>query len=132
MQTRDLMTKKPLSIQPTTTVGEALDLMSEADIRHLPVVDDGQLVGMISDRDMRHISWGSLFDEGAARRFSAPVSSLMTGTVLRVGAESDVSEAVELMIEEKVGAVPVVDEGDGTLEGIISYVDVLKHAVDRL
>ena len=42
-----------------------------------------------------------------------------------------VSEVVDLMVEEKVGALPVVDPETDTLVGTISYVDVLAHLVGR-
>jgi acetoin utilization protein AcuB len=54
------------------------------------------------------------------------ISSIMTADVLSVDVESDVTEIIELMLEHKVGAVPVVD-GDGGVVGIVSYMDVLRE-----
>ena len=49
----------------------------------------------------------------------------MTGSVLSVDSEAPLTDAVELMLEHKIGAVPVVD-ADGKLVGIVSYMDVLR------
>ena len=131
MECRELMTKNPITVGPDATVSDVMDLMMEKDIRHVPVVDKDKLVGMISDRDVRQISWTAIVDGGAAR-LSVPVTSLMSGDPMSVGEESGASEVIDVMLEQKVGAVPVVDEADGRLVGIVSYMDVLKFARDAL
>ena len=50
----------------------------------------------------------------------------MTADVLSVDVETDVTEIIELMLEHKIGALPVTD-GDGGLVGIVSYMDVLRE-----
>lgn len=128
---RDLMTKDPISVAPSATVQDVMDLMLDKDIRHVPIVEGGELIGMISDRDLRQISWAAVVEGGPAR-LTVPVSSLMSGDPISVGEESDHTELIDIMIEQKVGAVPVIDEGENRLVGIVSYMDVLKHARDAL
>lgn len=48
----DLMTTRVLTIEPDTTVEEAMRIMTERRCRHLPVVDDDQIVGLISIGDL--------------------------------------------------------------------------------
>ena len=55
----------------------------------------------------------------------------MTAKPLTVSPEDDLREAVELLIEEKIGGIPVVDETEG-LVGIVTYVDVLRFFFNRL
>lgn len=43
----------------------------------------------------------------------------------------EVSEAVDLMLENRIGAVPVVDPVNGDLVGILSYVDLLRGLRDE-
>jgi CBS domain-containing protein len=50
----------------------------------------------------------------------------MSSNVLSVGLEADLAEIIDLMLDQRVGAVPVVD-ADGTLVGIVSYVDILRE-----
>ena len=130
MIARDLMTENPITIQATSKVGQAVQILQTMDIRHLPVVNDaGELVGMLSDRDLRSLSIPFfLGDEHAGHvraAREARVADLMNADVLSVGPQSDASEIVELMLENKIGAVPVA-EPDGTLVGIVSYMDVLR------
>jgi CBS domain-containing protein len=55
----------------------------------------------------------------------------MTTEPITVSSDDDLEEAVELMIEEKIGGIPVVDEAEG-LVGIVTYVDVLRCFLNRL
>jgi len=126
----EVMTKDAVSVDETATLGEALETLSELQVRHLPVVRDGEVVGMISDRDLRDVDLKTVQDfaglESAMARLGRPVSSLMTGSVVSVGPEAEIGEVIDLMLEERVGAVPVVDDDSGDLVGIVSYVDVLR------
>lgn len=49
---RDVMTTQLLTIEPDTTVEEAMRIMTERRCRHLPVLEDDQVVGMISIGDL--------------------------------------------------------------------------------
>ena len=128
---RDLMTEPPASLPVTAKVWEAVRLLQTLDVRHVPIVNEaGELVGMLSDRDLRGLSLPYMVadehvgDLRAARE--ANVTSLMAADVLSVEPEADASEIVDLMLEHKIGAVPVT-EADGTLVGIVSYIDVLRE-----
>jgi CBS domain-containing protein len=55
----------------------------------------------------------------------------MTTVPLFVSPDDDLQDAVEILIEQKFGAIPVVDEAEG-LVGIVSYVDVLRCFLNRL
>jgi CBS-domain-containing membrane protein len=129
----DVMTEDPATISVTATVGEAVRLLQALDVRHLPVVDDeGALVGMLSDRDLRGLSFPEMIGEeylgSIQTALDAPVSSVMSSDVVAVEIEDDVAVIVELMLDRKIGAVPVVDLDD-TLVGIVSYVDLLRQWV---
>jgi acetoin utilization protein AcuB len=128
---RDLMTSDPVAVRASDKVRDAVQILQALEIRHLPVVNgERELVGILSDRDLRGLSLPVVFDEEWAvtiqTALDAPVSTLMTGDALSVHLEADASEVIELMLEQRIGAVPVVD-GDNRLVGIISYVDVLRE-----
>jgi acetoin utilization protein AcuB len=127
----DLMTEDPTTISMNATVQRAVALLQRLDVRHLPVVDpEGALVGMLSDRDVGGLAFPELLGSAYAGRvqtaLDAPVSTLMSSNVLSVGLEADLAEIIDLMLDQRVGAVPVVD-ADGTLVGIVSYVDILRE-----
>jgi acetoin utilization protein AcuB len=121
----DLMTRNPVSIQDTESLRVAVEVLATLDIRHLPVVDSsGELVGMLSDRDLRGLT--PVADADATTRvLASKVSSVMSDGVLAVDEEADAAEVIDLMIDNKVGALPVTDDS-GSLVGIVSYVDVLR------
>jgi acetoin utilization protein AcuB len=136
MRAGALMTTRPVTVTTNATIAEALDLMRDLDIRHVPVVERGVLVGMLSDRDLAYLDVGaSLTDGGAAklrRELSTPVVKAMSSDVIYVEPETDLSEVVALLLEHKIGAVPVVEPDTRAVVGIVSYVDVLRAVQDAL
>lgn len=133
MKVVDVMTKNPLVMTPDETIGKADELMSENRIRQLPVVDGSALLGIITDRDIRSfLAESSLLDpEERAIALKTRVRDIMTGEPLTLAPDDELQEAVELLIDEKVGGIPVVDEAEG-LVGIVTYVDVLRCFLNRL
>jgi acetoin utilization protein AcuB len=133
---QDLMTRNPVTVSPEATLAEVWDLMRDRGIRHVPVVEAGTLVGMLSDRDLAHVDLPRLLSlEGAEalrRELSVPVVKVMTPDVVAVGPEAEVGEVVDLLVEHRVGAVPVVQPETGELIGIVSYIDVLRAVRDLL
>ena len=136
MNAEDLMTPNPVTVTPDATLAEVWDLMRDRGIRHVPVVDAGTLVGMLSDRDLSHVDLPRLLSlEGAAalrRELSIPVVKVMTPDLVVVEPDTEIDEVVDLLIEHRVGALPVVQTGTGELLGIVSYVDVLRALRDML
>jgi CBS domain-containing protein len=133
MKIVDVMTKDPLTVTPTETIGQADELMNTNKIRQLPVVQGKDLVGIVTDRDIRSFLSGSLLEGVAAREeaLNTEVREIMTTEPMSVSPDDDLQEAIELMIDEKIGGIPVVDETEG-LVGIVTYVDVLRCFLNRL
>jgi len=129
----DVMTREPLTVTATETIGEADDLMSQNKILQLPVVKGKELVGIITDRDIRSFLSGSLLASPDQREMALKtrIREIMTSDPITVSPDDDLEEAVELLIEEKVGGIPVVDEAAG-LVGIVTFVDVLRCFLNRL
>jgi len=131
MNVRDLMTTSPITVSPEMPVLEARQLMVEKRIRHLLVVNGPKLVGIITDRDIR------LNLPSPATSLSVweinyllarlTVASTMTKNVVTVGPRQQAKEAAQLMLDRRIGALPVVD-GDG-LVGIITETDLLRAFV---
>lgn len=136
MLVREIMTNEPLTVETSQTVREALETMHDADIRHLPVLSDGELVGMLSDRDLKEFTLplDRQIDTGGDpfSRLEARLGDIVQGDVLSVVPTAEVSEVIDLMIEHKIGAVPVTSATEGNLVGIVSYIDVLRAAQDVL
>ncbi len=133
MKVVDVMTRDPLTLSPTETVGQADELMTQNKFRQIPVVMNKELVGIVTDRDVRSFLSGSLLanPHDRDRAFNTPIREIMTSEPITVSPEDDLQEVIELLIEEKMGGIPVVDDNEG-LVGIVTYVDVLRCFLNRL
>ncbi len=110
--------------------------MRERDIRHMPVLGDGErVVGIISDRDLRHPDWVD-DEENCAHYYlldnAHKVESTMVDNPTTVSPDDDLQRAVEVILDHKYGALPVVDT-DQRLVGMISAMDLLRafHDIDK-
>lgn len=127
----EVMTREPTAIRADARVRDAIETLRAMEVRHLPVVneDDG-LVGMLSDRDFggpRLPTLGEIELLGPSRlALDGAVSEIMTAGVVSVEEDTDVREIADLLIENKIGAVPVVNQ-EGRLVGIVSYIDILRE-----
>ncbi|SNB72901.1 CBS domain-containing protein [Thermoflexus hugenholtzii] len=129
---RDWMTPNPITISPRTTLPEAHQIMKEKRIRRLPVVDEnGHLVGIVTLGDVREASPSdatslSIFELNylLAR---LTVDKIMTRKVITVTPDTPIYEAARLMLEHKIGGLPVVE--DGRVVGIITESDIFKMVV---
>jgi acetoin utilization protein AcuB len=133
MRVVDVMTKDPLIVTPSETIAQADELMAVNKIRQLPVVKAGELVGIITDRDIRSFLSGSLLSppEEREKALDTQIAEVMTTDPLTLSPDDNLQEAVELLINEKIGGIPVVDEAEGIV-GIVTYVDVLRCFLNRL
>jgi acetoin utilization protein AcuB len=136
MQAQDVMTPNPLTVPPQTSAAEVWDLMRERAVRHLPVVDGGTLVGMLSDRDLARFDLGRVLTiEGAEalrRELSTPAIKVMSPDVIAVAPDAELGEVIDLLVENRIGAVAVVRPETDELVGIVSYIDVLEALRDQL
>lgn len=133
MIVRDVMTHNPFSISSRAPVSRAWSALRELDVRHLPVInEDRELVGILSDRDLAVAPRPSEVTEiiGPGRlQLDQPVATIMSTDVLSVGPDDDVDDAIDLMLEYKLGAVPVVTPEQRVI-GMVSYIDVLRSIVE--
>jgi acetoin utilization protein AcuB len=134
MKARDVMTPNPITVTPEAPLAEVWDLMREAGIRHVPVLQAGALIGMVSDRDLVSLDVARMLttDGGDAlrRALATPVVTVMSSDVLFVEMEDTLDDVIELMLEHKVGAIPVVRPDTRDVMGIVSYIDVLRGIQD--
>ncbi len=131
MRVRDLMTISCVTAPPTMPVLEARQLMIEKRIRHLLVSEGSKVAGIVTDRDIR------LNLPSPATSLSVweinyllarmTLASVMTKNVVTVESGREATEAAQLMLDHKIGALPVVDRGH--LVGIITETDLLRAFV---
>lgn len=109
-----LMSAPALHVQATDPLDVAQDLLLDGGVRHLPVLgDDGRLVGVLSDRDL-------------LRHPAAPTcADAMHSPALAAAPDATLHAAAQVMLEARVGCLPVVDD-DGALLGILTRSDLLR------
>ncbi len=132
-QVRDWMTPNPITIDPKTTLPEAHKLMKECHIRRLPVVDRGKVVGILTLGDVREASPSdasslSIFELNYLLS-KLTVENIMTRDPITIAPTGTIREAAQLMLEHKIGGVPVVD-GE-KLVGIITESDIFRVLVQE-
>jgi CBS domain-containing protein len=133
MKIADIMTAGPITVSPSDSIQQAEDIMEEHRIRQLPVVEELELVGILTDRDIRSFLSGHLYGTSKERQkaLETEVGSVMTDKPLSLSPDDEIQEAIELLIEEKIGGIPVVD-GENQLVGIVTYVDILRCFLEQL
>jgi acetoin utilization protein AcuB len=131
------MTRKVVTVGPEASIFEAQDLMAQNKIRHLPVVVEGdKLVGIVTDRDIRsalpyHAFREGLKPEEKKNLESLRVKDIMSRKVISVTPAYTIQDALLMVQNAKVGALPVLDE-EGRLKGILSVRDLLRAFVNVL
>ncbi|WP_187345307.1 CBS domain-containing protein [Cystobacter ferrugineus] len=128
-----LMTHEPYALGPDATLEEAAGVLIDADVRHLPVVDeDERLVGILSERDLRERLGGGAREWPRAARqvLETRLGEVMTPDPISLRSGEPVAQALEIFTDERVGAIPVVEE-EGRLLGILSYIDLLRWLRER-
>jgi acetoin utilization protein AcuB len=128
MLVQDLMTRDPLTVPLETPVSDARRMMVERRIRHLLVTDGRRLAGIVTDRDIR-LSLPSPATSLSVWEINylvarLSVESVMTRSVITVDPRRDAFAAARIMLEHKIGALPVLDAG--TIVGIVTETDILR------
>jgi acetoin utilization protein AcuB len=131
------MTRKVITVGPETGLFEAQELMAESTIRHLPVIDpDDRLIGIVTDRDIRSALPYEFFKqhptEEEKQKFSRlQIKDIMSKNPLTISPTYTIQDALLMIQDSKVGALPVVDE-ENRLKGIISVRDLLRAFINVL
>jgi IMP dehydrogenase len=103
----------PVTISPSSTIGELRAIKSQHGFSGFPVVDDsGTLVGIITNRDIRFVS-----DD------SVKVSTMMTTDVVTVPEHVDPEVAKKLLHQHRIEKLIVVDD-DGGCAGMMTVRDI--------
>jgi acetoin utilization protein AcuB len=129
MLVRDYMSQPPIVIAPETSISDGLRMMREHRIRRFPVVDgQGRLIGVVSDKDLLHAEPSpatslSIWEIGYLLG-RITIDQVMTRDVLTVTPTTPLEDAAQIMVDRKIGGLPVVEAG--RVVGIITETDIFK------
>jgi CBS domain-containing protein len=121
----DYMKKEPVTLRSGDDTALADSVMREGRLRHVPIVKDGKLVGLVTRTDLLRSGTGG----GGANARRTLVDEVMTREVMSVRPESRLADAVGMLLEHKIGCLPVVDAGHQVI-GIITETDIVRFAAD--
>lgn len=122
MQVRERMSSPVVTVSSDTTHRKALELMQQKRLRRLPVVGPkGELVGIVAERDL--LLAATRYPGAAVDVGDSMATKLVTATP-----DMDLASAARLMLEHRVGGLPVVDRG--ALVGIITESDIFRRFVE--
>ena len=127
MKVKDIMVRDVTTLDIGDELSLANDIMKLGRIRHLPVLDKKKLVGILSERDLFRSSLvEALGHEPAKTRDvmkAIRIQDIMVRNLITISPEADIKEAVQLMLQHKIGCVPVVEGGE--LTGLVTETDIL-------
>ncbi len=122
MLVRELMSVPVVTVPRDTDYQQALKLMQEKRLRRLPVVDrERRLVGIVAERDL-------LLAATRYPRAGVDVGEFMATKVVSATPGMSLGEAARLMLEHRVGGLPVLE--GGALVGIITESDIFRRFVE--
>jgi CBS domain-containing protein len=121
-----VMSRHLVTLKESDSLESADEYLQLGNIRHLPVVRGKKLVGLITHRDLLR-SWQR---KDARTGRLVCTREAMTRELVTIRPHTPVREAIDLMLNNKFGCLPVTEE-DGTLVGIITESDLLRVAYER-
>jgi len=123
------MSREVRTVTRNDQLGVADKLMKDERIRHLPVIDEsGDVCAVVSQRDLfrgallRALGYGSRAEETMLRQ--VVVKEAMSGELFTTTPDTPVAEAAHMMIERRIGCLPVLD--GGRLVGIVTEADFVR------
>jgi acetoin utilization protein AcuB len=127
----DRMTRDAITVQADDPIRVAVD---QKRLRRFPVMKDGDLVGIVTGRDLRDATASSVvLTEKKYHDFlldTVKIESIMSANPRTVSPQSDLKDAARLILEIKVGGLPVLQ--DGRLVGIITETDLISTLLEQL
>ncbi|MCW8973246.1 MAG: CBS domain-containing protein, partial [Gammaproteobacteria bacterium] len=111
-------------VEATASLSEALLEMSRKGLGMTTVVEQGnRLVGIFTDGDLRR-----LLDHGEISIHTIKVGEVMHRNCITVNSQQLAAEALQIMDEKRINALPVVDS-EGHLTGALNMHDLLRAGV---
>ena len=113
----EIMSYNPQILTPDTPVAEAAERMQRYGYEGYPVVRDGRVVGLLTRRAV---------DRALAHKLNLTAGSLMNGGEVIIHPDDSIDRLQHLMTDTGWGQIPVIDEGNGEIIGIVTRTDLLK------
>jgi acetoin utilization protein AcuB len=128
---KEIMSTPVKSVGPDDTLESISRIFATKKFRHVPVCDDsGKVIGIASERDLLRKMLAQPADPFSSVS-PVTVSAFMKTSVLTASPHAQVRAAARIMYDEKVGALPVLDD-QGNLVGIVTRSDILRTLMNTV
>ena len=127
MLVRDIMTTDLTTLGEDEMLLDATLILARAGFRHIPILSGDKLVGIVASTDVKHYTPSILSGIPAAEynrlMETTPISKVMTRNPITIEPGKTVYEAALLLYDNRIGCLPVVE--NGALKGIVTTTDML-------
>jgi CBS domain-containing protein len=117
----EIMSRDLLTVEPGAAIADVVRQMHEREVGAVLVLTGEQLVGIFTERDVLHAA-------ATGRLEGTKVEDLMSRHPETIDASDGTGHAAAMMIHGGFRHLPV-EEG-GTLVGIVSIRDLMRHVLD--
>lgn len=124
--------KEVITVPQSATIQEAAEIMVKNKFRRLPITDagTGKLQGIVTAMDILDFLGGGdryqilekKHDGNYLAAINEPVREIMTRDVETLSNKNSIGDAVSMMLEKKVGALPIIN-AEENIVGIVSERD---------
>jgi acetoin utilization protein AcuB len=129
-----IMSCRVVTVSMDDTLAKAQALFKEFRFHHLLVVEHERLVGVISDRDLLKASSPFTGTMNETSRDLATldkrIHQIMNRALITVDSGTGIDYAARLLLDKRISCLPIVTD-DGSIEGIVSWRDLLKAYAAR-
>lgn len=128
---KTLMTTNLITVNPGDKLIKIQEIFEKNKIHHIPVVSYKQIVGIVSKTDFVYFMRGFSRNEedrfvNEARLRAYKAEDIMTKGLAKLTPDQRINVALEIFMENRFHAIPVLDEASGELVGIITTFDIIK------
>lgn len=128
----EIMNRNLITVDKEASLRQARRVLDQHRMRHLLVTEAKRLVGVVTDRDLRTAATSSKSPLTTSEREefmdALKVKEVMKRRLITAAPDTTVAEAAKAMVREKVGCLPVVNDGN-VLVGIVTESDLLEVLV---
>jgi CBS domain-containing protein len=131
MEIKEVMNPEVFVVQENEQVGHARNLMLSHGISRIVVVDEnGKPVGMVTEKDITRKLKGNGPKWKSRPIDKISIRRIMSSDPITASPKDEIHTAIELLIKNNIGSIPVVDE-EG-IAGIITKTDLMKVYTQKL
>jgi len=128
---RDIMASPVVTLPLTASLAQAWELVKDKRFRHIPIQSrTGALVGILSDRDLSRgtVESALVGIKGSAYLGQVTIERYVSHPVLVAAPEATLPAMARVLLEERIGAIPVLSQ-EKELLGLITRSDILRVIV---